>query len=405
MKRVLLYISLILLAVVLSFCTFKFFISPDNSKNISLKTIETKKAPVKLIQRKPTPEFTQGLYITAYTASLKRFDTLLQKAKDSGINTIIFDVKEMQGYVYYPIEQDSVIKYLESEKLWEINQIVDKIHAYDLVAVARVVQFFNINTARKYPNLQVRNKEGGFWQERPGKPTWLDPSLPEVQNDLKALINNLGKSRADEIQLDYVRFPTEGNLSRASFYFQREDNQEAQADTSYTKREKRQIIAQYVASLKQICKKNNIRLGADVFAIIAWQRAIDIKNTGQDISMMTANLDNLHPMIYSSHFARNFNYRQEDFYNNPYLIVKEGLTLTKSFMNPGCKLIPYLQAFDWKVNYTKKYVFDQIKAVTNTQCHGYILWNAGNNYDRTLNWIKEWNMMNLNKNDSLNTKP
>jgi len=353
------------------------------------------KAPIKV--RKATPDFTQALYITAYTVSLKKFDHLLQKAKASGINTIVFDVKEMQGYVYFPIKGDCTMKYLEQEKLWEIETIINKIHSHDMLAVARVVQFFNIASARKYPNLLIKHKNGGVWSEKPGRLTWLDPSLPDVQNDLRALINKLGKTDVDEIQLDYVRFPTEGNLTNASFYYKRVDNEMAQKDTAYVKREKKHIIADYLKSLRQICDQNNIRLTADIFAIIAWQRDIDIRNTGQDIALMTPYLSHLHPMIYSSHFARNFNYRSDDIYNKPYAIVKEGLQLTKHKTHPNCTVIPYLQAFDWRVNYTKQYLFDQFKATVDAGCKGYILWNAGNNYDRTLDWVKEWNQSFLLK--------
>ncbi|HOD54129.1 MAG TPA: putative glycoside hydrolase [Candidatus Cloacimonadota bacterium] len=365
--------------------------SEENMNPINKKQIVSEdKTPVKV--RKATPDFTQALYVTAYTVSLKKFDQLLQKAKDSGINTIVFDVKEMQGYVYFPIKEDSTMKYLEQEKLWEIEHIINKIHSYDMLAVARVVQFFNIASARKYPNLLIKHTNGGYWSEKPGKLTWLDPSQPEVQNDLRALINKLGKTDVDEIQLDYVRFPTEGNLSNASFYYQRMDYEKAMKDTAYVKREKRHVIAEYLKSLRQICDQNNVRLTADIFAIVAWQRDIDIRNTGQDIAMMTPYLSHLHPMIYSSHFARNFNHRSDDIYNKPYAIVKEGLQLTKLKTHPNCSVIPYLQAFDWKVNYNKQYLFDQFQATTDAGCKGYILWNAGNNYDRTLDWVKEWNL-------------
>ncbi len=360
-------------------------LKPINKKQI----VSEDKTLVKV--RKATPDFTQALYVTAYTVSLKKFDQLLQKAKDSGINTIVFDVKEMQGYVYFPIKEDSTMKYLEQEKLWDIEHIINKIHSYDMLAVARVVQFFNIASARKYPNLLIKHKNGGYWSEKPGKLTWLDPSQPEVQNDLRALIDKLGKTDVDEIQLDYFRFPTEGNLSNASFYYQRIDYEKAMKDTAYVKREKRHVIAEYLKSLRQICDQNNVRLTADIFAIVAWQRDIDIRNTGQDIALMTPYLSHLHPMIYSSHFARNFNYRSEDIYNKPYGIVKEGLQLTKQKTHPNCSVIPYLQAFDWKVNYTKQYLYDQFKATLDSGCKGYILWNAGNNYDRTLDWVKEWN--------------
>lgn len=386
-------ISIIIFVGIVSGClSYMYYHNISNQTNISdADTLQNVEIEKKVYNRRPVPEFTQGLYVTAYTASLKKFDQLLAEAKASGINTIVFDIKEMQGDVYCEIRSDSTLHRFSEVKLWDIDTVIDKIHSYDMNAVARIVQFFNIASAKKYPELLIAHKSGGYWSEKRGKLTWLDSSNPLVQSDLKALIKKVADTKVDEIQLDYVRFPTEGDLSQAQFYFQKIDAEKAQTDTSYVKRQKKDIIAQYLKDLKEICDEYQIRLSADIFAIVAWQRDVDIRNTGQDISMMTPHLNHLHPMIYSSHFARNFNYRSEDIYNHPYSIVKEGLDLTRQYSHPNCKVIPYLQAFNWKVNYTKTYLFDQFKAVIDSRCPGYILWNAGNHYTQTLSWVKEWN--------------
>lgn len=396
MKKIIFSI-LIIIAIISSFC----FVNFNNNKSQNIETSLTEPIDSLLavrtkpnINRKATPEFVQAIYLTAYTVANNRFDIILQKAKIAGINTIVFDVKEMQGYVHLPIKDNPKIKYLSQENIWDIEDIVKKIHSYDMVAVARIVQFFNIETAKKHTDLLIQNKEGGYWSENSRRPMWLDPSNPEVQNDLIELVDMLGQTNVDEIQLDYVRFPTEGRLSNASFYFQREDAIKAQTDSSYIKREKKDIITGFLKDLDEVCKFNEVRLTADVFAIVAWQRNIDIRNTGQDIAMMTPYLSQFHPMIYSSHFNRDFNNRLDDIYNKPYSIVKEGLELAIKKSDPNCLVIPYLQAFNWKVFYDKQYMFDQLRATVDAGCKGYILWNAGNAYDRTLNWIREWNFPN-----------
>ncbi len=382
-------ILLISTLVYINCCSFK---NVQNRKvEIVNKTIKTKNSHVrKTYNRRQSPEFVQGLYVTAYTVQSKRFDSLLKKAKESGINTIVFDVKEMDGVVYFSLESDSTIHYLKSISLWDIDRVVEKIHQNDLFAVARIVQFFNISSAKAYPFLQIENKNGGYWTEKVSKSSWLDPSKPEVQRDLKGLIERIAKSEIDEIQMDYVRFPTEGHLQSAQFFYEKED-EKFKSDSTYVKREKRHVIAAYVKSVRQICDAYKVRLSADIFAIVAWQVAIDIKNTGQDIGLMTKSLHQLHPMIYSSHFANNFQFRQDDFYNHPYGLLCEGLTKTKQYTDNNCQVVPYLQAFNWKVNYTENYINEQLNAVIDTGCQGYILWNAGNNYDKTLSWVFNWN--------------
>ena len=343
------------------------------------------------IKRKDRPEFMQGLYVTAYRAANRNFDDFLLRAKEAGINTIVFDVKEMQGFVYFSIRNHPQLEYTYAEPILNINRIVEKIHANGLYAVARAVQFYNITTATRHPDLQPRNTDGGFWQERAGTPTWLDSSHPLVQAELLKIIDIIASSNVDEIQLDYVRFPTEGRLSNAVFYFETEDKERLALDSLYVKREKRDIIRDYVRDVREVVDRHNVRLSADIFAIVAWQREADIRNTGQDIAYMTPYLHHLHPMIYSSHFSDGFNFNAEDIVNKPYPIVRRGLEMTIRKTDPSCKVIPYLQAFGWRVNYHKGYIFDQLNAAVDSGSDGYILWNAGGNYNTSLPWIKEWN--------------
>jgi len=344
------------------------------------------------IKRKTVPDFMQGLYVTAYKTRLKSFDSLLQEAKNSGINTIVFDVKEMKGHVYFSIKDHDQLRYTYSEPLLKIDDIVEKIHSHGFYAVARIVQFFNIETATNHPELQPTHKDGGYWNEKVNTPSWLDSSNPIVQSELFQIIDIVASSNVDEIQLDYVRFPTEGKLSNAVFYFQGEDTKRSIENEDYQKREKRDIIRDYVRDLRRIVDRHNVKLSADIFAIVAWQRSLDIQNTGQDISYLSPYLHNIHPMIYSSHFSNDFAFPEKDFIKKPYSIVKHCLEQTIKYSHVDCRVIPYLQAFGWRVDYTKEYVFDQLKATVDSESKGYIFWNANSNYDKTLEWVKEWNI-------------
>lgn len=342
--------------------------------------------------RKSPPDFMQGLYVTAYKTQRQSFDSLLEDAKNSGINTIVFDVKEMQGHVYFSIKDAEQLKYTFAEPIFNINNIVAKIHSYGFYAVARIVQFYNIETATHHPELQIKNKEGGYWQEKAGKPAWLDPSNPLVQNELLQIIDIVAATNVDEIQLDYVRFPTEGNMGNSVFYFREIDALKAKQDTEYKRREKRDIIKEYVRQVRAVVDRHKVKISADIFAIVAWQRDADIRSTGQDISLISQHLHHLHPMIYSSHFTPDFQFNPPDFIKKPYHIVKYCLDQTVKNSDKNCRVIPFLQAFGWKVDYTKSYVFDQLKATVDAGCGGYIFWNANSNYDKTLEWVKEWNI-------------
>ena len=74
------------------------------------------------------------------------------------------------------------------------------------------------------------------------KPSWLDSSNKQVQKDLLALVREVARQGVDEIQMDYIRFPTQGKLSGAIIDFQAKDSLYAKQDSNYVFRRKEDIM-------------------------------------------------------------------------------------------------------------------------------------------------------------------
>ncbi len=370
----------------------------ESFRTVKIDTIKYKeianndKEKIKFQQKKNLNiNFTRGIYLTAYTVASKKFYSILDSAEAADINTVVFDLKNMNGTIFFSIPQKDSLTHKKSNPIISISKTTKTLHDRNMKAVARVVMFHDQFFAENDSLLRPHKKDRSAWRENiKRKPSWLDPSNPKVQKDLLAIISEAAKQGVDEIQLDYIRFPTQGKLSEAIFHFQEEDSLFALSDSNYVAREKRDIIKDFLIKAKRICSEYDVILTGDVFAIVAWQRKIDIKNTGQDIKGMTEYLDALHPMIYSSHFFNDFGYR-ENIPNEPYYIVYKATKLAQKYANINCKVIPYIQSNSWKVNYKPEYIISQIKAVEDTNADGYILWNASNKYYRTLRWIKNFN--------------
>jgi len=361
----------------------------DTMKHITIK-IESDKKIISKKNKINFLEYTRGIYLSAYTVSSSKFYSILDSAQAAGINTVVFDLKNMNGHVFFSIPQKDILTDGKIKPIIDIPKVVKALHKRKMKAVARVVMFHDQFTAECDSILRPISSSGKYWKEnKKRKPSWLDPSNSKVQKELLSIIKKIAKSGVDEIQLDYIRFPTQGNISDAVFSFQIEDSLFAKVDSNYVLRTKSDIIEDFIIQAKDICLKYDVSLAADVFAIVAWQRKSDIATIGQDIEKMTKHLDAIHPMIYSSHFSSNFGYR-EDVSNEPYYIIYKATKLTKRYTEQNCKVIPYIQANTWKVNYNREYIISQIKAIENIRCNGYILWNASNKYFSSLSWLKEY---------------
>lgn len=334
--------------------------------------------------------FIEGIYLSGYTTASQRFYTILDSASTAGINNVVFDLKNMEGTIFTYITPDEKLFEHNYSPVVNVSRVLKELKSRNMKATTRLVMFYNRYIAQNDSIYRPQRSDGSAWQESPrGKPSWLDPSHPRVQDDLLYIIEEVAKMGVDEIQLDYVRFPTQGRLSEAIFYFQIEDSLMMERDSTYVGRTKCDVIADFVKRAKDICSKYRVILTGDIFAIVSWQRSVDVANTGQDLGKITKYFDIIHPMIYSSHFDRNFNHR-EDVYNEPYQIVFRGTYLTQRYSRRDCLIVPYIQANNWRVNYKPEYITAQIAAVKDAGAQGYILWNAQNNYFHTLRWIREY---------------
>jgi hypothetical protein len=338
---------------------------------------------------KRSEEFTRGVYLSGYTVASRRFSSILDSAEAAGINSVVFDLKNMRGDIFFDYRTYEGEKDARVVSRLNIKNISNRLRKRNMRSVARIVIFHDQYTAQERLYLRPIREDGSPWIEKSGgTPSWLDSSHPEVQYDNLRIIERVASSGVDEIQMDYVRFPTQGDVQNALFYFQIEDQFRLEQDSTYVFREQRDIIEDFVKKAKVICTSHGVDLTADIFAITAWQNPADIRQTGQDIALMTKYLDSVHPMIYSSHFADNFSNREE-MKNEPYYLMYQGTKLTQRYAVENCKVIPYIQAFSWRVNFTAPYLFAQIQAIKDRGAEGFMLWNANNNYDNAFRWLKK----------------
>jgi hypothetical protein len=333
--------------------------------------------------------FVRGLYLTAYKTASSDFSVILDMAESAGINTIVFDLKNMNGDVFFKMPQNSFLTSENLKPIINIEKTVKTLHDRNMRAVSRIVIFHDMFNATRDSTLTPQKSDGSRWVENKKRgPCWLDSSHPDVQSYNLEIIRKAAKSGVDEIQMDYIRFPTQGYSTNASFYYQREDAWLAADDSLYIFRKRENIINEFIIKAKKICDEYNVTLTADVFAIVAWQREADIKTTGQSLALLSNNLDSIHPMIYSSHFSENFSYRS-DVYNEPYLLVYQGTKKSQTSIKSKCTVVPYIQANSWKVNYNKSYILAQIQAIKDLKAGGFILWNSSSNYKNTLSWLQD----------------
>jgi hypothetical protein len=173
----------------------------------------------------------------------------------------------------------------------------------------------------------------------------------------------------DEIQFDYIRFPTDGiNLPQAQFRW----------------RQPGMDMDSAIISFLQYARANiDAPIGIDIYGANGWYRSG--ARTGQDVEMLANYVDVICPMFYPSHFEQIF-LAQNPAVERPYRIYYYGTYRNTVIARNKVIVRPWAQAFKLNVSYdntyyNEYYVRQQIFGVRDSINRGYMYWNNSGNYE------------------------
>ena len=212
---------------------------------------------------------------------------------------------------------------------------------------------------------EVAATETSYYDEN-----WVDPYSEEVWEYNIEIAKELIERGFDEIQFDYIRFPTDGLNFR---------------NISYRWRDKGMDKESALVSFLSYARENiNAPIGIDIYGANGWYRTG--ARTGQDVELMSDYVDVICPMFYPSHFEQNFlEYTPVE--ERPYRIYFYGSYRNTVMGRNRIIVRPWVQAFYIGVRYDrlyygKDYVRREIFGVRDGLNRGYMYWNnSGGFYD------------------------
>lgn len=313
----------------------------------------------------------KAIYLRGENAVPGRLSAEIKRLKRSGGNGVVFDVKDILGVVNYTSSVPEVEKYRRhAAPIPDLPKTIHYLHAQGIYVIARTALFQDMNLSQVRPELAIpdRNSPTGKLLFK-GKPLWVDPGHPDVQMYNLKIVHELVELGVDEIQLDYVRYPAEGDLSGVSYYHVRNS-----AD-------KTEHIRKFLSSAWIFTKGSGVRLAIDVFGVVAWGEEADRSTTGQRLEAFAPYIDVVSPMLYPSHFNYGFDGFSKPA-DEPVYFYEVGGKKVAALVGPNVIVRPWLQAFKWRVsNYNERYIQQQIEGNRAGGGDGWMMWNAGNEYD------------------------
>lgn len=311
----------------------------------------------------------KALYVSAETAANDAaWQHILDLADTTEINAVVLDLKDSSGNVFFDTQNQTANAIGAKRVLYDLNAKLKDLKDRNVYAIGRVVVFEDPILAGAKPELAIRDvTTGGLWQTWNGL-NWVNAHQRPVWQYNVDLATEAAKAGFDEIQLDYIRFPTDGLVGNMDF------------GPDYANESMEDAVAGFLRQMRDALKPTGAFLGVDVFGLTMWDEGDG--GIGQNLRLIAPLVDVISPMIYPSHFAPGeMGYDLPN--DHPYDVILRSLQNGADRLGVApTKLRPWLQDFSYGdgIAYGDQEVAAQIKAAGDAGAGGWMLWNAGNVY-------------------------
>ncbi len=338
----------------------------------------------------------RALYLNAYNVTDGHIDEHISFMKEHGFNGIVVDVKDDWGRLTYGSKLDRPKEIGAVHTIFDIAKLLEKAHAEGIYVIGRMVVF---KDKRLY---QAEDNKYALWDVQQNAPWahtvpekyeeegeektryvqrefWTDPFSEGVWDYNIEIAEELESLGIDEIQFDYIRFPSDGDLSTARYRFRKPGMLKTEAIESFVKKAAEDI---------------SIPISVDLYGFNSWYRMGNW--IGQDIGMLAEYVDIICPMYYPSHFPFQFLSR-DNYIHRAYELYKIGTQRAQKIVGPSTSIRPYVQAFLMGHELSMEepeyfnYLNRQLEGIVQAQGGGYTLWNNMNKYYMVNGRVSELN--------------
>lgn len=360
----------------------------------SVEEAQQEKKPAPFVAtHMPTPEPLRAIYITSWVAGTKDWRASLVKLiEETELNAVVIDIKDYSGRIAFSVSDPILLRYGAAEnRIPDIRNFLRDLHERGIYAIGRITVFQDPHLAAREPRWAVKKESATstLWADYKGL-SYIDPGMHEAWEYITALARESFEAGFDELNFDYIRFPSDGNM-RDIYYPASELRVNADPLLG-----KAIMLREFFAHLHAVLAdpdtypSNELRdrritpaLSADLFGMTMTNK--DDLNIGQILEYVEPYFDYISPMVYPSHYPRGFNGYQKPA-TVPYEIVRfsldRGVTRLIAASSSPAKLRPWLQDFDLGAVYDADMVRAQIKATYDAGLTSWMLWDPANTYTR-----------------------
>jgi hypothetical protein len=332
--------------------------------------------PESRAQRRITASNRRAIYLNPSASTGKALDRNLDFVVKNKMNAIVVDFKDDIGNLTYTSNVTLAKANKASKPRIDPASLIRKAHARNIYVIARIVVFKDQTLYAYQKNAyalwdRVRKQPWGVFRNGQQIEFWVDPFSEVVHQYNIDLANEAVTLGVDEIQFDYIRFPSDGLPQNIQSRFN--------AKKSLEPYDRVLALSTFLAKARSEIK---VPISTDVYGFNGWAR---MSYLGQDIQAFANYVDVISPMAYPSHYDMSF-LSSMTFFDRAEFIHSEGTKRAKLIIEEQCLIRPYVQAFlignERQFSYPQAYEYlnRQIKGVFSGGGSGFALWNNSGDY-------------------------
>lgn len=387
-------------------------VASDESKVDELSANEDREK----IVHQPLPEEVKAIYMTSCVVGTPDFrQRLVDLIKETEINSVVIDIKDFSGTISFPPESDKWRPAWLAAKCGaaDMKDFVKQLHEDGVFVIGRITVFQDPFYTSVNPNLAVKKSDGvTVWKDNKGL-SFIDVGAREYWDHIILLARDSYNVGFDELNFDYVRYPSDGPMSDISFTHSREypgdDMMQANLEEFFSYLQSRLSEQGLFAKYDHINtgREENIPYtSADLFGMTTTN--YDDLSIGQVQDRAAPYFDFIAPMVYPSHYPKSFlglGNPNEHVYKVVNYAMQSGVDRMKSTTTPmmgfkhtrigtttpavyskpaytADKLRTWIQDFDYGGDYDVAEVKDQIRASYDAGVRSWMIWSPSNIYTR-----------------------
>ncbi len=330
----------------------------------------------------PAPSAIKAIYMTSWVASDKPFrEKLVNLIVADHLNAVVLDIKDATSRTIFAVP--------------DIQAFIAELHNKGIYVIGRMTTFEDPTAALAHPEWAVKTLSAStvngitstttkIWKNKGGI-AWVDAGAQPFWEYIADIGKHAYATGFDEINFDYVRFPSDGDMSNVYYPYSQG-------------KQKSQVLNGFFTYLDTTFHSLGIPISADLFGETTTDH--DDMGIGQILENALVHFDYVDPMVYPSHFANGWDGWKNPA-DHPYEIVNYSMghavarenvlknknhasTTQSTTTEDGTRyaiLRPWLQDFNLGAVYTPAMVDQEMQATYAVGLNGWLMWNAGNIYN------------------------